>query len=115
MTVYIHRFLPTPGEIRTNGTVKTCANHLLSPADQPLLGERVANWAPLVILAGKVAAAPPQCTSLELQQMQGLMQEIISEFERFHVSDKTVCGKIYAGNLAELPESGGGGAWSEED
>lgn len=59
MTVYIHRFLPTPGEIRTNGTVKTCANHLLSPADQPLLGERVANWAPLVILAGKVAAAPP--------------------------------------------------------
>lgn len=41
--------------------------------------------------------------------MQGLMQEIISEFERFHVSDKTVCGEIYAGNLAELPESGGGG------
>ena len=45
------------------------ANHLLSLADQPLLGELVANCAPLVIFSGNVAT-DTQCTSLVSQQMQ---------------------------------------------
>ena len=42
----INRLFPALAEIRRNTTVKSHANHLLSLADQPLLGERVTNCIP---------------------------------------------------------------------
>ena len=52
-------------DIRLTFSGQYDASHLLSLADQPLLGERITNCVPLVIFSGKVAA-DMKCTCLVL-------------------------------------------------
>ena len=68
----IDGLLLTPAETKKNKTVMSCVNHLLSLADQPLLGEHVTNCvSTLVTFSGKVTTST-QCSSLVLQQMRGI-------------------------------------------